>query len=84
MNAQHIMSKNLTFADAGEFVPEQVQLVHAAELAEHVGQVLFVHRPRYLAHEHFYVIRFGLFRFDGTVGRRRARGSHDHFRIAEE
>jgi len=75
--------RSLTFADPGELVPEQVQLVHSAKLAEHVHQVLFVHRPGYLAHEHFYVVGFRLFAVVAAIGRGRTWGWDGHFYITE-
>ena len=51
-----------TFALAGDLVPQHVDLVHAAELLEHLTKVVLVHGARDLTHEHFDEVRVGLLR----------------------
>lgn len=42
----------LTFTGSRDLIPEHVDLVHPAELLEHLPQVILVHRARYLPDEH--------------------------------
>lgn len=41
-----------TFTLAGDLVPQHVDLVHAAELLEHLAEIVLVHGARDLPYEH--------------------------------
>ena len=51
-----------TFTLASDFVPQHVDLVHTAELLEHLTKIIFVHGARNLPYEHFDEVRIRLLR----------------------
>lgn len=58
----------LTFTQPGRFIPQNVDLVHPAELLEHLLQLLFVHGPGDLPDEHLDIVRVRLISDDLVAG----------------
>lgn len=58
--------KKLTFGLAGEFVAQDVHLMHLSVLFKHFTQVVFVHGARYLADKHLDGVGIGLIATDAV------------------
>jgi len=52
--------QSLTSMTAGDFVPQNIYLMHSAIFFKHRPQVILIHVVRYLSHKHLYVVRIRL------------------------